>query len=1282
MSSLEAEEALLKRKLEDTDNLEERREIRKQLRELRNKKFEEEIKKVSATDYRPGRDRSALSNGVDSSLGSIGRKASVNKDDEEDTYGINHLETEEELQALLNETPFTETDKRKKIRARIRDIRNHKLGLGELVVIKRPGRSTTLDDSEKENLPKARSSEPEPVKTADEPTSSSRSSYRSRYAEPEISSVKSKPGRDTDSYSRKDSYGRKNSYERKDSYGSRRANRYEMDQDETTKAAKEPKTEVEVTKPNVEDAKQDDIEEEEEDEEEEVNDDDMKEESVDERQEVDAEDDYVSEENVEEDQATLDESEPVNGYDESIDEEEQKKYDDDDDQVKKKRGYSNDGEDEEMGADQEEDIEDGEEYSESEEEADSKKKFQEVEEDDVPEDEYSDVEDDRSGDDESPRKERSGSEQLSGSDQRERVDSAEAEDEDYSEEEEPEEVQRGSERQQEEEYSDEGDYSESEDGSTYSKEDSKQAQPPSKGARVQQDYSDDYSEGYSDNTPTDDGSSSVGGKRYEDDQDLEEYDLERRSSQGNHHKQRSGVSYSAKVEEVFKQKDPRLAEGKDFKDLLKKSDNKPQATRTQVAGKKGPEQVDFRTVLRAADKPKKFGEKGAGGPEQVDFRNMLQKKVKTKTLADKDLSAEQVDFRTVLAKPGAPPVQREKKTSVPRKTSAAEQLDFRNVLKKQPSVTSKLSRKLSVDDKNEMIRNLRNKKPTTVDQVKESTSSKSGRPSLDALRQDGKLEKAKEDLHRNRAESTGSESGGAERKSSRPSLDALKQSGDLGKTQDKKDKFEEMEKTAKKVPVPVPPKPTKKPARKVIHEEEVEPEITNEEEAEPEVEPEPEVNISKKSDVKSSKKSDVQQKTERKISVESKVTVEKKNTEKPRSRRVVRAEEEAKTENKTENKTETKSRPKSEPKREEKRSEKLASPEPDDRKASLKSSDKRARHRRLRQDQNETVKDVVKKTEVNDVEKEVEVRKKSSSIERVAVVQSTASRPTVQVILSTNRRSSKDQGDDSDDEEIGVRRNRRRLLRKGSIEEEETTTHVSVTTTGPPIEEKKGTERKEKRGSSTGSGNADETDGKPTRSAARRQAEHSTEVKKESSKVEVKSSTDDPAKAKKEKMAGLDAKLAARRRQRAMENRDKQQKTRNVRKAFKDQLESNAPTTNGGASPSVQRANSNMTKLLHWCQRMTDGYPSVEVTNFTTSWSDGLAFCALLHNYVPDKIPFGDLSAKRPKENFEIAFSSAAEEGVPELLEVEDMVRMESPDPKSVITYLHSIYQVFVADRR
>jgi len=103
MASLDAEEALLKKKLENTDNLEDRRELRRQLRELRNRKFEEEIKKVTASDYRPGRTKTALSNGVDSSLSSVGRKESVEtKDDGEDVYGINHLETEEELQALVS----------------------------------------------------------------------------------------------------------------------------------------------------------------------------------------------------------------------------------------------------------------------------------------------------------------------------------------------------------------------------------------------------------------------------------------------------------------------------------------------------------------------------------------------------------------------------------------------------------------------------------------------------------------------------------------------------------------------------------------------------------------------------------------------------------------------------------------------------------------------------------------------------------------------------------------------------------------------------------------------------------------------------------------------------------------------------------------------------------------------------------------------------------------------------------------------------------------------------
>ncbi|XP_076833986.1 LOW QUALITY PROTEIN: EH domain-binding protein 1 [Brachyhypopomus gauderio] len=51
--------------------------------------------------------------------------------------------------------------------------------------------------------------------------------------------------------------------------------------------------------------------------------------------------------------------------------------------------------------------------------------------------------------------------------------------------------------------------------------------------------------------------------------------------------------------------------------------------------------------------------------------------------------------------------------------------------------------------------------------------------------------------------------------------------------------------------------------------------------------------------------------------------------------------------------------------------------------------------------------------------------------------------------------------------------------------------------------------------------------------------------------------------------------------------------------------------------------------LLVWCREVMKDYLGVKITNFTTSWRNGLAFCALLHHFRPDLIPVEDLRAER-----------------------------------------------------
>lgn len=90
--------------------------------------------------------------------------------------------------------------------------------------------------------------------------------------------------------------------------------------------------------------------------------------------------------------------------------------------------------------------------------------------------------------------------------------------------------------------------------------------------------------------------------------------------------------------------------------------------------------------------------------------------------------------------------------------------------------------------------------------------------------------------------------------------------------------------------------------------------------------------------------------------------------------------------------------------------------------------------------------------------------------------------------------------------------------------------------------------------------------------------------------------------------------------------------------------------------------------LLYWSKTVAEAY-GVLVKNYTTSWKDGLAFCALVDHYHPGRIEFETLSADNPIDNIELAFSIAEEDGVPRLLEPEDF-QINIPDRLSTMTYL------------
>ncbi|XP_047195830.1 protein-methionine sulfoxide oxidase mical3a isoform X4 [Hippoglossus stenolepis] len=101
-------------------------------------------------------------------------------------------------------------------------------------------------------------------------------------------------------------------------------------------------------------------------------------------------------------------------------------------------------------------------------------------------------------------------------------------------------------------------------------------------------------------------------------------------------------------------------------------------------------------------------------------------------------------------------------------------------------------------------------------------------------------------------------------------------------------------------------------------------------------------------------------------------------------------------------------------------------------------------------------------------------------------------------------------------------------------------------------------------------------------------------------------------------------------------------------------------------------------KLLNWCQRQTDGYRNVHVTDLTMSWKSGLALCALIHRYRPDLIDFDSLDERDQQKNNQLGFDVAEKEfGISPCMTGKEMSSVVEPDKLSMVMYLSQFYEMF-----
>ncbi|XP_030844270.1 F-actin-monooxygenase MICAL2 isoform X3 [Strongylocentrotus purpuratus] len=101
-------------------------------------------------------------------------------------------------------------------------------------------------------------------------------------------------------------------------------------------------------------------------------------------------------------------------------------------------------------------------------------------------------------------------------------------------------------------------------------------------------------------------------------------------------------------------------------------------------------------------------------------------------------------------------------------------------------------------------------------------------------------------------------------------------------------------------------------------------------------------------------------------------------------------------------------------------------------------------------------------------------------------------------------------------------------------------------------------------------------------------------------------------------------------------------------------------------------------KVQMWCQRVTDNYLNVMVENMTSSWRNGLAFCAIIHRYRPDLIDYDSLRPENVVQNNQLAFDIAEREfGITPAMTGKEMAAIACPDKLTIVAYVVRFYDLF-----